>query len=54
MTAQTNGIVISNDWHDRYYHVDQILDKPGPRTEPGFAAGEQVRSDIACPRSIVW
>lgn len=31
-----------NDWSDRYYHVDQILDKPGPRTDPSFLAGEEV------------
>lgn len=31
------------DWQDRYYHIDQILDKPGPRTEEGFAAGDEVK-----------
>ena len=31
-----------NDWSDRYYHVDQVLDKPGPRTDPSFLAGEEV------------
>ena len=30
------------DWPGRYYHVDQILDKPGPRTDPDFMAGEGV------------
>ncbi|KAH9843079.1 NEDD8 activating enzyme [Rhodofomes roseus] len=39
--------VLSNgnaaDWADRYYHVDQILDRPGPRTDPSFLAGEEVK-----------
>src|ERR1700749_4574977 len=30
------------DWHkmssSRHYHIDQILDKPGPRTDSAFAA----------------
>lgn len=33
----------SSDWQDRYYHLDQVLDRPGPRTDPSFAAGEGVR-----------
>ncbi|KAI0726651.1 NEDD8 activating enzyme [Fomitopsis betulina] len=32
-----------NDWADRYYHVDQILDRPGPRTDPSFLAGEEAK-----------
>lgn len=32
----------SCDWLDRYFHVDQILDRPGPRTDPSFLAGEGV------------
>lgn len=33
----------TQDWPGRYYHVDQILDRPGPRTEcEMFVGGEQV------------
>jgi hypothetical protein len=39
--ATTNGLATSN-FPGRYYHIDQILDKPGPRTDPSFAAGEEV------------
>ena len=38
-----NGNANTSDWQDRYYHVDQILDRPGPRTDQSFAAGEGVR-----------
>jgi len=39
----TNG-THSPDWEDRYYHVDQVLDRPGPRTDPdSFMAGDSVR-----------
>ncbi|KAF7967215.1 hypothetical protein HWV62_35142 [Athelia sp. TMB] len=31
------------DWPGRYFHVDQILDKPGPRTDPAFLAGDGVK-----------
>ena len=31
------------DWPDRYNHIDQVLNAPGPRTEEGFAAGDIVR-----------
>lgn len=30
------------DWAGRYHHVDQVLDKPGPRTDPSFLAGDGV------------
>lgn len=45
MTAKThvNGAATSSDWQDRYYHVDQILDRPGPRTDPSFLAGDEVK-----------
>ena len=34
------------DWDDRYYHVDQVLDRAGPRTDPdSFMAGDGV-SDL--------
>jgi len=29
---------------DRYYHVDQVLDRPGPRTDPDFMPGDRVKS----------
>lgn len=32
------------DWPGRYFHIDQILDKPGPRTDPGFSAGAEVKA----------
>lgn len=39
-----NGNASSSDWEGRYYHVDQILDRPGPRTDPSFLAGAEVRA----------
>jgi NEDD8-activating enzyme E1 len=41
-TVQTNGSAIYNDWPGRYFHVDQVLDRPGPRTDPSFLAGDGV------------
>ncbi|KAG8903291.1 hypothetical protein FRB99_003476 [Tulasnella sp. 403] len=41
--ANANGAT-SSDWKDRYFYVDQILDNPGPRTNPAFVAGEPVKS----------
>ncbi|KAI0748350.1 hypothetical protein C8Q80DRAFT_1171409 [Daedaleopsis nitida] len=38
-----NGNASSSDWEGRYYHVDQILDQPGPRTDPSFSAGAEVK-----------
>jgi hypothetical protein len=39
----TNGVHYP-DWDDRYYHVDQVLDRPGPRTDlDSFMAGDGVR-----------
>lgn len=43
-TAVLNGNATSADWEGRYYHVDQILEKPGPRTDPSFLAGDEVRA----------
>jgi ubiquitin-activating enzyme E1 C len=38
----TNGVNCS-DWDDRYHHIDQVLDRPGPRTDPdSFMAGDGV------------
>lgn len=42
VTNGVNGSASSGDWHDRYYHVDQVLDRPGPRTDPSFLAGDEV------------
>ncbi|KAG8812025.1 NEDD8-activating protein uba3, partial [Serendipita sp. 401] len=33
----------TQDWPGRYYHVDQILDRPGPRTDPDFVGGEMAK-----------
>ena len=33
----------STDWPGRYYHIDQVLNTPGPRTDPAFLAGDGVR-----------
>lgn len=41
--AIANGAPRVSDWPGRYYHVDQVLDRPGPRTDPSFAAGDEVR-----------
>jgi hypothetical protein len=36
------------DWDDRYYHVDQVLDRPGPRTDlDSFMAGDGVGHPIS-------
>ena len=43
VTNGVNGNASAGDWHDRYYHVDQVLDRPGPRTDPSFLAGQEVR-----------
>ncbi|KAK0228667.1 hypothetical protein IW262DRAFT_1352203 [Armillaria fumosa] len=41
-TADPNGIA-NQDWEGRYDHIDQILDTPGPRTDPAFMAGDGVK-----------
>ncbi|KAF5380859.1 hypothetical protein D9615_004041 [Tricholomella constricta] len=33
----------TTDWQGRYYHIDQVLNKPGPRTDPAFLAGDGVK-----------
>ncbi|KAF8637393.1 hypothetical protein AX17_002888 [Amanita inopinata Kibby_2008] len=43
MSAQSNGFAAPHDWLGRYYHIDQILDAPGPRTDPAFLAGDEVK-----------
>lgn len=42
MAAQSNGFAVPHDWPGRYYHIDQILDAHGPRTDPAFLAGDEV------------
>ncbi|KAE9409583.1 hypothetical protein BT96DRAFT_848230 [Gymnopus androsaceus JB14] len=34
----------THDWEGRYYHIDQILDTPGPRTDEAFLAGDGVKN----------
>jgi ubiquitin-activating enzyme E1 C len=41
MASQPNGT--SMDWPGRYFHIDQVLNTPGPRTDPAFLAGDGVR-----------
>ena len=49
----TNGVHYP-DWDDRYYHVDQVLDRPGPRTDPdSFMAGDGVRDLLSILLSTV-
>jgi ubiquitin-activating enzyme E1 C len=50
MAALANGSATA-DWPGRYFHIDQILDKPGPRTDPGFAAGAEARFEFSLPRT---
>ncbi|KAG6874236.1 hypothetical protein C0995_003782 [Termitomyces sp. Mi166 len=33
----------NTDWQGRYFHIDQVLDRPGPRTDPSFLAGDGVK-----------
>jgi len=37
------ALASTHDWPGRYHHIDQILDAPGPRTDPQFSAGNEVR-----------
>ena len=50
----TNGVHYP-DWDDRYYHVDQVLDHPGPRTDPdSFMAGDGVRDLLSILLSVSY
>lgn len=40
---QPNEPTTSADWEGRYYHIDQVLNTPGPRTDPAFLAGDGVK-----------
>jgi hypothetical protein len=43
------------DWDDRYYHVDQVLDRPGPRTDPdSFMAGDGVSDLVSILFSVSY
>lgn len=42
----------TQDWDERYYHVNQILEKPGPRTDPDFLAGDEVRATPLCDHTV--
>jgi len=42
LPSQITQFATCSDWQNRYYHIDQILDRPGPRTEVSFAAGQEV------------
>ncbi|EKM55508.1 uncharacterized protein PHACADRAFT_256177 [Phanerochaete carnosa HHB-10118-sp] len=42
-TIVMNGAAVAADWPGRYHHVDQVLDRPGPRTDPSFQAGDEVK-----------
>jgi hypothetical protein len=50
----TNGIHYT-DWDDRYYHVDQVLDRPGPRTDSeSFMAGDGVSVLVSILLSVSY
>lgn len=50
----TNGVHYS-DWDDRYHHVDQVLDRPGPRTDPdSFMAGDGVSDFVSILLSVSY
>ena len=36
------GDPVAQDWPGRYDHIDQVLNRPGPRTDESFLAGEGV------------
>jgi len=38
----TDSPTPDSDWAGRYYHIDQVLNAGGPRTDPQFAAGDEV------------
>lgn len=46
-----NGVSASNDWQGRYNHIDQILERPGPRTDESFGAGDTVSTLFQLSRS---
>jgi len=50
MTLASDDSAVT-DWPGRYFHIDQILDNPGPRTDPGFAAGAEACFDFHYSKS---
>jgi len=38
----TADVPSKQDWAGRYYHVDQVMNAGGPRTDSQFAAGDEV------------
>ncbi|KIY72064.1 hypothetical protein CYLTODRAFT_418243 [Cylindrobasidium torrendii FP15055 ss-10] len=48
--AEPNAIV---DWPDRYAHIDQILENAGPRTDPAFAAGDEVKGFLRTQAKVL-
>ncbi|KAG8852690.1 hypothetical protein FRB96_008546 [Tulasnella sp. 330] len=47
------AIDTSRDWDDRYYYVDQVLDNPGPRTDPSFQPGEVPKASLRDSKILV-
>jgi hypothetical protein len=47
-TLTPTAMATLTDWDDRFYHIDQVLDRPGPRTDlDSFMAGDGVRDPIS-------
>ncbi|KAF5330850.1 hypothetical protein D9619_005611 [Psilocybe cf. subviscida] len=44
MAAQVATSAATVDWPGRYFHVDQVLNAGGPRTDPDFLAGDEVKN----------
>ncbi|KAH8833682.1 hypothetical protein DL96DRAFT_455230 [Flagelloscypha sp. PMI_526] len=44
---------MAQDWHGRYFHLDQILDAPGPRTDESFMAGDGVKEFLRTQAKIL-
>lgn len=45
--AMTEVATSTNHWTDRHYHVDQVLDRHGPRTDESFPTGEDVSPSLS-------
>ncbi|KAG8998115.1 hypothetical protein FRB94_007204 [Tulasnella sp. JGI-2019a] len=48
-----SAIDTSRDWDERYYYVDQILDNPGPRTDPSFQPGDVPKASLKESKILV-
>lgn len=46
MAAQVATSAATLDWPGRYFHVDQVLNAGGPRTDPDFLAGDEVHEAL--------